>query len=97
MQLSQRLMGFTLAIDQKDTIEQIATLTLTRSGLAQHAEKIHLGIILLAIVDPGGKRKTFYRTLLDADFGPVGPKSASSKAVGAYSRLSFRPKKPGLV
>ena len=26
-----------------------------------------------------------------------GPKSASSKAAGAYAMLEFRPKKPGLV
>ena len=35
-------------------------------------QNFHFSLILLAIVDPDGDQTIFSRTLLDADFGPLG-------------------------
>ena len=50
-------------------------------------------LVRFAIVHPDGNQTILFRALLDADFRPSGPKSAFSKAAGAYTMLRSRPKK----
>ena len=53
-------------------------------------QNYHSNLILLTIVHPDGDRTILSRVLL-------WPKSASSKAAGAYNKLNFQPKSRGLV